>query len=144
MGRGCPKGCQHDYMWEKFVETAGDHFRFLETEFGFVLKATKPPFVTYESDELQVLVFYDLSRGCELDLGIRRIGDDPSKVPTVGIAKLMAVHDESKVGDCMLTNPCTEEELESELKRLAGLFRKYGKPVLEGNLRDADRLFLHC
>ncbi len=131
-------------MWEKFVETAGRNFRFLETEFGFVLKTTKPPFVTYESDKLQVLVFYDLSRGCELDFGIRRIGDDPSKVPTVGIEKLMKLHEASKTEGCMLSYPRTEEELDSELKRLSELLRTHGKGVLGGNQCDMDRLFLQA
>jgi hypothetical protein len=127
-------------MWEIFVETVRRHFHFLEMDFGFVIKSTKPPFVIYESDKLQVLVFYDESRGCELDLSVGRHGDDHSRIPRLGIEKLMRLKDVQKAESYRLSYPCTEEDLQIEVERLATLWLRYGLEVLQGDMRDFERV----
>lgn len=126
-------------MRQKFVEAVGRHFRFLETEFRFVLKSTKPPLVIFESDKLQVLILYDETRGHELDLGLRRLADAPRKPLSLGIEMLVKFKG-GRDAEGLPSYPSTVETLEIELARLATLLRKYGSSVLKGDLRDFDRL----
>ncbi len=125
-------------MWDKFIEAVGRHFHFLETEFAFIRTSAKPPFVIFESDKLQVMVFYDVSRGHELDLVMRRVGDDPRKPLSIGIEMLIELR-----GGCatnyLTSHPSTEAALEAEVKHFAELLRKYGTTVLKGDLQDFDR-----
>jgi hypothetical protein len=60
-------------MWDKFIQAATTHFRFLEAEFGLT---PKPPFAIYESEKLQILAYYDAKARHELDLRVRRLADD--------------------------------------------------------------------
>jgi hypothetical protein len=127
-------------MWEKFVEAVGRHFRFLETEFGFTHKTPKLPNIIYESDSLQVQVYYDADGRHELDLGIRRLGDDLRKPLSVGIGMLMRLKDGPNTQGYQSPFPFTDEALEIEVKRLAELLRKYGSAVLSSDPRDFDRI----
>ena len=125
-------------LWEKFVEAVATNFRFLETEEGFVRTLTKRPNVIYESSKLQVQVYYDVDGRHELDLGLRRLVDDPRKTPSVGISVLMRLNGHAEGYESPF--PSTPETLEAEVKRLAQLLRKFGSAVLRGNLRDFDRI----
>jgi len=129
-------------MWAKFVDAVGRHFRFLETEFGFVQASTKRPFVMYESDKLQVEVFYDVLPGNrhELDLDIRRLDDDPRRTRSVGIGTLMLLADQRPLEGYMLAFPSTPDELEAEVQRLAELVETYGTSILSGDERDFERV----
>jgi hypothetical protein len=129
-------------MWDKFVDAVGRHFRFLETEFGFARTSAKCPFVTYESDRLEVSVFYDAfpGRRHELDLGIGRLGDDRRMPFRVGVGMLMRLREGTDSEGYLSPFPSTEEQLEAEVRRLAELLRKYGSALLSGDLRDFERL----
>lgn len=125
-------------LWDRFVELVAAHFHFLETEFGFARTLTKQPNVIYESDKLQVQVYYDADGRHELDLGLRRLADDPRKPLSLGIGMLMRLNDHTE--GYLSPFPSTPENLEVEVKRLAELLRKHGSAVLSGDLRDFDRL----
>jgi len=127
-------------MWDKFLEQVRSNFNFLETELGFTCKETKLPFVIYESRKLLVLVYYDANGRHELDLIIKRIGDDPRKSLSVGIGMLIRLRDEKNTEGYMCPFPATESDLEVEVKHLAELLRKYGADVLNGDLSDFDRI----
>jgi hypothetical protein len=118
-------------LWNKFVEEVTHHFRFLETDFGFARKPAKPPFVIYESDKLQLLVYYDVNGRHELDVGLRRLGDDPRKVSSVGLTEMMLLADRELAEKSQAPFPSTEESLEAEVKRLAELLKKYGSAFLK-------------
>jgi hypothetical protein len=124
-------------LWEHFVEAVAAQFRFLETEFGFARKQTKRPNVIYESDKLQVQVYFDADGRRELDLRLRRLADDPRKTLSLGIGMLMRLHGHTEGYSSPF--PSTQENLEAEVKRLAELLRKCGSAVLSGDLRDFDR-----
>jgi len=125
-------------LWQKFVEAVAVHFSFLETAMGFARTLTKPPNVIYESDKLQVQVYYDAGGRHELDLGIRRLADDPRKPLSLGIDILMRLNGTTE--GYMSPFPSTPENLEAEVKRLAGLLREHGSAVLGGDFRDFDRM----
>lgn len=127
-------------MWEKFLEAVDRHFRFLEVEFGFTRKATKPPNVIYESDTLSLIILYDVSRGHELDLVIRRASDSPRKPLSLGIDTLIRFTDGARASGYAPSFPRTEDTLATEVKRLAELLRKCGSAVLSGDLHAFDRL----
>ncbi len=124
-------------LWDRFVELVAAQFRFLETEFGFAHTLTKQPNVIYESGKLLVQVYYDADGRHELDLGIRRLADDPRKPLSLGIGLLMRLNGHTE--GYLSPFPSTPETLEAEVKRLAELLRKYGSAVLSGDLRDFDR-----
>ena len=124
-------------LWDRFVELAAIHFHFLETEFGFVHTLTKRPNLIYESSLLQVQIYYDVDGRHELDLGIRRLADDPRKPLSLGIGMLMRLNEQTN--GYMPPFPSTPEDLEAEVKRLAEFLRKHGSAVLSGELRDFDK-----
>lgn len=127
-------------MWEQFVEATTRHFCFLEAEFGFIRKPAKPPFAIYESDKLQVLVYYDANGRHELDLRIGRLGDNARKFPAVGPTELMLLVDWQAAEKYLSPFPSTEASLETEVQRLAELLRKYGTTFLKGDDRAFERI----
>jgi hypothetical protein len=127
-------------MWEKFIEAAMRHFRFLETKFGFIGKSTKPPFVIYESSKLQVLIYYDVNGRHELDFRVRRLRDDPRKVPAVGPTEIMLLTDLQAAEKYQSPFPSTEASLEAEVQRLAELIRQFGSSILRGDDRIFERI----
>jgi hypothetical protein len=127
-------------MWKKFVEATMRHFRFLETEFGFTCKSAKPPFVIYESNRLRALVFYDVNGRHELDFRVRRLGDDPRKVPGVRPTEIMLLTDLQPAEKYQSPFPSTEATLEAEVQRLAELIQKYGQSILKGDDRVFERI----
>jgi len=124
-------------LWETFTEAVAVHFRFLKTEAGFACTLTKIPNVIFESEKLQVQVYYDANGRHELDLGIRRLVDDPHKTLSIGIGMLMRLHGDKS--GYMSPFPATPETVEAEVKRLAEILRKDGSSIFSGDLRDFDR-----
>jgi hypothetical protein len=124
-------------LWQIFVEKVTFHFRFLETDFACVRTLTKQPNAVYESDKVQVQVYYDSEGRHELDLGVRRLPDDPRKALSLGIGMLMRLRGDAD--GYISPFPSTPEDLEYEVKRLAELLRSHGAAVLSGDLRDFDR-----
>ena len=124
-------------LWKKFVEVAAADFRFLETEFSFTRTLTRQPNLIYESRALQVQIYYDPDRQCELDLRLRRLDGDPLKRLSLGIDMLMRLNGDME--GYLSPFPSTPEALESEVKRLAELLRKHGVAIVGGDLRDFDR-----
>lgn len=127
-------------IWEKFVEATARHFRFLEAEFGFTPKLPKPPFAMYETDQLQVSVYYEVARRHELDLGIRRLADDVRKTPAIGLSEMMLLTDWQAAEKYQSPFPSTEASLDTEVQRLAELVRKYGSAFLKGDERAFERI----
>jgi len=127
-------------MWEKFVEATTRHFRFLETEFGFTSKTAKPPFAIYESNKVQVLVYYDVNGRHELDLRVRNLSDDPRKIPAVGMTEMMLPTDWQPAEKYQSPFPSTEASLEIEIQRLADLVRKYSSAFLKGDEGAFERI----
>jgi len=127
-------------LWDKFVELVTGHFEFLETEFHFERKEVKSPFIFYRSDKVEVRVYYSIAKHHELDLGIRRLGDDPRTVPSLHIQGLIMLSDWRLAEKCRLVYPSTEESLEVEVQRMAELLKKYGSSVLNGDSRDFERI----
>ena len=127
-------------MWEKFIEATIRHFRFLEAEFGFTRKPAKPPFAIYESDKVQVLVYYDADGRHELDLRIKHLGDDPRKTPAVGVTEIMLLTDWQAAEKYRSPFPSTEASLEAEVQHLAELVRKHGSAFLKGDKRAFERI----
>lgn len=123
-------------LWDRFAEAVADHFRFLEAEMGFTRTLMKRPNVIYESDKVQVQVYYDADGRYELDLKLRRILDDSRKALSLGVGTLMRQngHAEGYLSPC----PSTPENLETEVKHLAQLLREYGSAALSGDLRDFE------
>jgi hypothetical protein len=99
-------------MWETFVRATARYFRFLETEFGFARKATKQPNVIYESEKLQVQIYYDVDGRHELDLAIRRLADNSRKPLSLGMGLLMQLSDGLETAGYPSPYPSTEETLE--------------------------------
>ena len=127
-------------MWEKFIEAVTYHFRFLEAEFDFTRKPAKPPFVIYESNKVQVLIYYDANRRHELDLRVRNLSDDPRKIPAVGMTEMILLADRQAAEKYQSSFPSTEANLGIEIQRLAELVRKYSSAFLKGDERVFDRI----
>jgi len=127
-------------LWEKFSELVFRDFKYLESEFGFVCKSSKPPFITYESDRVKLSIFYDTSRRCELDLRVRKLGDDPRKTYSLGIGTLIRLNGGKANEGYLSPFPANEESLKVEVQRLAELLKTYGLNVLKGDVRDFGRM----
>lgn len=124
-------------LWDRFVELVATHLHFLESEFGFTRTLTKQPNVIYQSGKLEVQVYYDADGRHELDLGLRRLADDPRKRLSLGIPMMMRLNEPTESYTSPF--PSTPESLEAEVKRLAELLRKHGSAVLSGDLNDFER-----
>jgi hypothetical protein len=125
-------------LWKFFVEKVEAQFRFLETDLGFVRTMAKLPNIIYESDKLQVQVYYNVEGQYELDLGIRRLADGPGKLQSLGIGMLMRLNGQKDGYPSPF--PSTPELLETEIKNLAELLQKHGQTILSGNLSDFERM----
>src|SRR6266576_3513014 len=73
-----------------FPSKAQTRFEFLVDEFGFSLESTESRFVVYRSGGIEISIFYDEKRHHELDLSVRRIGDNPRYWPEYGIYEFRA------------------------------------------------------
>ena len=127
-------------LWKQFVELATGDFHFLEVDFDFKLKSIKRPFITYESDKLRVDIYYDVDCRHELDLGVRKLNDDPHKPFSISVGMLMRLKDIDASEGYISPFPATEESLKAEVHRLAQLLQTYGANLLSGNMHDYERL----
>ena len=122
------------------LESTTRHFRFLEAEFGFTRRPKKPPFAIYETDKLQVLVYYDANGRHELDLRIRRLSDDAHRVPAVGMTEIMLLTDRQAAEKYQSPFPSTEASLEAKVQHLAELVRRYGSALLKAEEGAFERI----
>jgi hypothetical protein len=124
--------------WDDFVEISQTVFAPLENKFGFQRQTPKQPFVDYDSSNLKVSLFYDVTRGGELDIAIRRMVDVGTQKPSMSISSLMAIYDPASwetYRSPFVNNRPSLERFLSEMKE--HLF-KYGASLLVGDLRDFD------
>ena len=136
-------GCrQHTntIMWEKFIEATIRHFSL--KFWSRISRANRQSFYSaiYESDKVQVLVYYDANGRHELDLRIRNLGDDPRKAPAVGMTEIMLLTDWQAAEKFQSPFPSTEASLETEVQHLAELVRKHGTAFLRGDKRAFERI----
>jgi hypothetical protein len=120
-------------LWDNFLESVVRHFHFLVTDLDYVSKPPKQPFVTYESEEVQVLVYFDADGRHELDLRIRRLKDDVRRIPGVGPGEMMMLTDAQAAEQYRSPFPSNEIDLELEVRRLAELLRRFGSSFLNGD-----------
>ena len=106
------------------------HFEYLETEFGFIKKSSKQPFVIYDGFIFRILIYYDINGTHELDLGIRQIKDNPSTIPSKGLCELAKLHGGPTDEDYQLSYPKTPEALHGQVRRLSETLKKYGSEIL--------------
>lgn len=121
-------------LWPKFIELTEGHFAFLERDYQFERKDTKPPFVIYVSNKLQIRIYYKEVGNWpyELDLGISTLSDDPRKFPPIHIPELIMLSaDWSEAEKYISPFPKALEELDIEIPKLAQLLKKYGSRILE-------------
>src|ERR1700733_12397008 len=116
-------------LWKKFVDITTRHFEFLETDFRFERQETQRPFINYKSIKLKVSIYY--GERYELDLRIRKLSDDPRRVPSIGIGMLMQPPYSQSTESYLSPFPSTPEDLEIEVQRLATLLKKYGSGILK-------------
>ena len=95
---------------------------------------------SYESNKVQVLVYYDANGRHELDLRIRNLSDDPRKTPAVGMTEMMLLMDWQAAEKYQSPFPSTEARLEIGVERLGKLIRKYGSAFLKGDERAFERI----
>jgi hypothetical protein len=145
-------------LWEVFVNVVQSEFSFLEKDFSFTFKQEKRRSVLYENDKWQVGIFYNEGFQRDLDLGIRIAGSDPRKHPWVGPERLVSeIEPDALEGyltpfpkalmrgleteDRALTHfPSTPSDLEAEVRKLAGILKKYGSGLFSGD-KSALKIF---
>lgn len=128
-------------MWKIFMNATGQHFRFLEAEFGFTRKSEKAPFVIYESNKVQILLYYDSEGRHELDFCISYIDDDLRQIPAICVTEMMLLADRQTAEKYQSPFPFTESDLDAEVKYLAGLVKKYGTPLLKGDKPTFEQIY---
>ncbi len=120
--------------WETFVAAVMSSFGFLESEFGFTFESSQKPFVIFTSTSLEVLIYYGIGRHSELDVSIKRRNADPKRVPPLSLMELMLLTDKSAAEEYKEPFSIAEADLESEVRKLSTLFRRYAANTLAGNL----------
>jgi hypothetical protein len=126
--------------WNEFVGLARDEFSFLENQHGFRCVSEKLPFVVYESSHIQIAIYYEPNRRCELDLGLKRLSDVGKQVPSYGLSQFMRLKGVPAAE--ISTAPFPEErgEVIAELQRLAHHLKMYGDDALQGKLEVFDEM----
>jgi hypothetical protein len=128
-------------LWDKFVDLTLQDFSFLERDFQFVRKEEEPPFVFYQSDKIEVGIYYGIERGHhELGLRIVKAGNDSRKSPSIGIGAIMALSSWQEAEKYRSPFPKTEEELAIEVAALAGKLKRYGEKILRCDQEQFERL----
>lgn len=118
-------------LWKSFVQSVNDYFAFLQSEYGLTRQSEAAPFVTYESASVRARVYFDERH--ELDFSLERMGDDPRRWPSVGIAVMMRYADVPPSEIRVAPFPSTSEEVRREVKKLAGLVKTYADGLLRGD-----------
>lgn len=118
-------------LWNCFVEAVNDYFAFLQNEYGLTRQSEAAPFVTFESASVRARVYFDERH--ELDFALERVGDDPRRVPSVGIALMMRLANVPLSDIRVAPFPSTSDEVRREVEKLAGLVRTYGDRLLRGD-----------
>ncbi len=126
-------------LWDDFVELTQIIFAPLEDRFGFKRLSPSNPFIYYDSPTLRISLFYDTSRGCELDMGIMRKADIGTQKPSYGLSPLMAIYDPEVWKVYRGSYPNDKQSLRSSLLEMKELLFKYGASILVGDETDLDR-----
>ena len=129
-------------LWNAFCDAVTRHCRFLESEYGYRQVSRDPPFVIYRSDSIEVDMYYEPDRHPDLDLAIRKVNSDPSMGHSIHVEQLMRRVD-GHVPEKQPWGPAwTENDVEVQVKCLAGLLKTYGADILRANERafeDIDK-----
>ena len=129
--------------WEECARLTAVVFAPLEERFGFNRLPPSEPFIHYDSSRLRVSIFFDTTRGCELDLGIMRKRDVGTAKPSYGLSALLALHDPDEWASYRSATPPNTAALQAALEKMKNLLLKHGTSLLSGNetdLDDSDRL----
>jgi hypothetical protein len=118
--------------FDEFANLVKKYFDYLEKDYGYHI-ALEPSTssVSYELNSKQVGIFWDYSGHHELDLVIYPIPiRQQVPFPSVPIERIMELKDPKTYGSYYTPLPHTLEEVEPEIKELAGLLKKYGIDIL--------------
>jgi hypothetical protein len=118
-------------LWNCFVQAVNEYFGFLQDEYGLTRQSEAAPFVTYESASVRARVYFNERH--ELDFALERVGDDPRRVPSVGITVMMRYGSVPPSEIRVAPFPSTSDEVRREVEKLAGLVRTYGDGLLRGD-----------
>jgi len=122
--------------FDAFAILVTKYFDYLEKDYGYTI-ALEPSksSVSYELDSKQVSIFWDYTQHHELDLAIFPIPiRQQIPFPSVDIVRIMELKDPKTYGSYFSPFPSTLEELEAEIRELAGLLKKYGSDILPKNI----------
>jgi hypothetical protein len=126
----------------EFVSLVQKHFSDLLAS-GFNLSETsKPLYLVYRSQKIEVVVCLDASLG-ELEVGFARISSGQRTQPIYGLGEVIKVWD--REAGIAFRDPVvrTKAQLEEQLQLLANILRKHGLELLSGNLEalaNVDKL----
>jgi hypothetical protein len=127
--------------WQAFLNIMDDNFKYLETEFGFKKVSVEMPLIKYNSQDIELDIFYDIDRHCELDLRIRPKKQIDKLGRSFGIGVIIQFSNlQGKAESYMSPFPTTKEEVKTEVKKLSVLLKKYGLNILQGDLTDLERI----
>ena len=128
--------------FDAFAILVTKYFDYLEKDYGY--KITLKPStssVSYELNSKQIVVFWDYSGHHELDLVIYPIPlRQQIPVPSVPIERIMELKDPKTKGSYYTPLPHTLEEVEPEIRELAGLLKKYGSDILSKEI-SFDKIY---
>ena len=122
--------------FDAFAILVTKYFDYLEKDYGYTI-ALEPSksAVFYKLNSKQIMIHWDYTQHHELDLGI-----NPNPIrqqipfPSVDIVRIMELKDPKTYGSYFSPFPSTLEELEAEIRELAGLLKKYGSDMLPKNI----------
>jgi hypothetical protein len=129
--------------WQDAIDIVSSQFRYLETDFGFKLISLAPPFIKYESKTIKLNIYYEIDGRGELDLSIEPFEKFDSLINDrreYGIKDLMRVNRDKGHDGYIVPFPGTINELETNVRELSDLLKKYGESVLKGDISDFIRI----
>jgi len=126
-----------DGQWStlQFEEVALAEFRFLLTEYGFALVAADSSNLSFERDNVRVVVRQD-RESFELRVTVER-KDTGERFSVWEIARLQGAPD---ITEQTFLQATAKEHVQILLPELAGLLRTYGQSVLRGDSETLLRL----
>jgi hypothetical protein len=127
-------------MWDEFKIIVEKHFNYLETEFGFRQVSFEVPFIIYESPFLCIRIFWEYGGRYELDLGIESKNESKNGLPSISLGMLAQLYKPKKDKNFEWLLIKTKEQLDSGVRELAELLRKYGTNLLRGDFHELDTI----
>lgn len=119
---------------DNFQTLVQDQFSDLQT-LGFRLsEASKPLYLIYSSQKIELIVCVDASLG-ELEVGFARISSSHDCTPVYGLGEIIKVFD--REAGAAFRDPVvrTKAQLAEQLGELAKLVKTYGRELLSGDLK---------